>query len=208
MWLRRAHARAFAFYASVALLLAAAVILRWAGPTLVVSVPPRDPDAILSLASHEWERLPAVAAIGRKYPSAVILLTLPSPATEQNCHRCADRPGRLRQAGIDADRIHILTDAVSNTRDEALASLRYATRAKTKEIIIITSPYHTRRALATFRRTFGATDVKLAIQPALNWSPASPQRWWRHGYDRAYVTYEWAAILYYAIRFGIYPWNA
>jgi|SRR5688572_4453931 len=199
--------RAFAFYAFVALLLAAAVILRWAGPTLVISVPPSDPDAILSLASHEWERLPEVAATGRKYPSAIILLTLPSPATEQNCHRCADRAARLRQAGVDTDRIHILTDAVSNTRDEALASLRYTTQKKTKEIVIITSPYHTRRALATFRRVFAATEVKLAIQPSLATSPARPERWWAQPYDRAYVAYEWAAITYYAFRFGVYPWR-
>lgn len=199
--------RAFAFCAFVALVLAAAVILRWAGPTLVVSVPPSDPDAILSLASHEWERLPEVAATARKYPSAVILLTLPSPATEQNCHRCADRPARLRQAGIDTDRIHVLSDTVSSTRDEALASLRYTTRNKTKEIVIITSPYHTRRALAIFRRVFDATEVKLAIHPARATSTARPERWWEQPYDRAYVAYEWAAITYYAFRFGVYPWR-
>lgn len=198
-----------ALFAATVLLVVVTVGVRWAGHLLVVSLPPRrGPDAIVSLASHEWERLPAVATLAREYPSAVVLLTLPLRVTEQNCHRCSERRGLLIKAGVEADRVHILTDRVSNTRDEAAACLAYATRAKPSEIIIVTSPYHTRRALATFRRVFDGTEVKLAVHPALGTSPARPLQWWRQPYDRAYVAYEWAAIAYYAIRFGVYPWGA
>jgi uncharacterized SAM-binding protein YcdF (DUF218 family) len=198
-----------ALYAAAVLLLVAAVGVRWAGDLLVVSLPPRGPDAIVSLASHEWERLPATATLAREYPSAVVLLTLPLRVTEHNCHRCGDRQGFLIQAGVEADRIHILTaDPVLNTRDEAAACLAYARRTKPREMIIVTSPYHTRRALATFRLVFDGTGVKLAIHPALDTSPARPRCWWRQPYDRAYVAYEWAAILFYGVRFGVRPWNA
>jgi len=177
----------------------------WAGPALIVSVQPRNPDAIVSLASHEWERLPAVAALARRYPSSVVLLTLPVRVTDHNCYRCGERQGFLLRAGVEADRIQILPDRVSNTRDEAAASLAYARRTQPGEIIIVTSPYHTRRALATFRRVFVDTRVRLTIEPALATSPARPQRWWYHPYDRAYIAYEWAAIAYYGIRFGVVP---
>jgi uncharacterized SAM-binding protein YcdF (DUF218 family) len=194
-----------AICASGVLLLAIVAVLNRAGPALIVTVPERNPDIIISLASHEWERLPAAAVLAHKYPSAEVVLTLPSPATEHNCHRCEERPALLRQARIDARRIHVLSDPVSSTRDEALACLRYASRTKAREIVIVTSPYHTRRALATFQRMFQATDVKLAIYPALGTSAAHPKGWWRRHYDRAYVAYECAAIVYYALRFGIYP---
>ena len=182
--------------------------VRSAGHVLVVSVPPKEPEAIISLASHEWERLPEAAKLAREYPAAVVLLTVPLHVTEQNCHRCSERRERLIEAGVQADRILILTDRVSNTRDEAAACRAYLQQAKPSEIIIVTSPYHTRRALTTFRRVFDGTVVKLAVRPASSTSPAQPQHWWRGPYDRAYVAYEWAAILYYAIRFGVYPWTA
>ena len=46
-----------------------------AGSALVVSEPLASPDAIVSLASHEWERLPAAAALARQYPEALVVLT-------------------------------------------------------------------------------------------------------------------------------------
>jgi uncharacterized SAM-binding protein YcdF (DUF218 family) len=135
-------------------------------------------------------------------------LTVPLHITEQNCHRCGERRDVLIGAGVDGNRIHILPDRVSNTHDEAAACLHYVEQTKAAEIVVVTSPYHTRRALATFRRVFGGTEVRVAIRPATAASPARPQRWWQQHYDRAYVAYEWAAILYYAVKFGIYPWNA
>src|SRR5512146_2396106 len=44
--------------AIVVLLVGGAVLLPDAGTALVVSQPVDNPDAIVSLASHEWERLP------------------------------------------------------------------------------------------------------------------------------------------------------
>ena len=199
---RRLRARWIALCAAI---VSIAVCCVWAGHALIVSVEPRNPDAIVSLASHEWERLPAVAALARRHPSSVVLLTLPLQITEHNCYRCGDRQAFLIRAGVEAHRIQILPDRVSNTRDEAAASLAYARRTHPGEMVIVTSPYHTRRALATFRRVFDV-QVTLAIQPALATSPAQPERWWSYPYDRAYVMYEWSAIVYYALRFGVYPW--
>jgi hypothetical protein len=43
------------------------------------------------LASHEWERLPAAAALARRYPDALVLITVPRVVNEYNCHRCDER---------------------------------------------------------------------------------------------------------------------
>ena len=176
------------------------------GPSLIVAEPARDPGAIVSLASQERERLPAVVALAHRYPVATILLTVPTVVTELNCHDCNERQSTLLRNGIAPRRIRLLTDAGRNTFDEARACLAYVTDAGTNELLIVTSPYHTRRALATFRKVFENSGVRLAIHPAMNHSPIRLHRWWLYEYDLEYVAYESAAILYYAARYAVWPW--
>ena len=66
-------------------------------------------------------------------------------------------------------------------------------------------PYHARRALATFEHVFDGSGRSIGMEPAVRYSPARPRRWWMHGYDRAYVRYEWSAIVWYALRYGVVP---
>ena len=71
--------------------------LRHAGTALVVSRDLDSPDAIVMLASHEWERLPAAAALARRHPGAVVLLTVPVAVTQYNCHLCRIDPRGSRR---------------------------------------------------------------------------------------------------------------
>ena len=66
----------------------------------------------------------------------------------------------------------------------------------------MTSPYHTRRARATFQTVFRGTGIDISSVAA---SPANgdPTRWWADPYDRYYVRYEWAAILKYRLEYGV-----
>ena len=68
--------------------------------------------------------------------------------------------------------------------------------------MIVTTPYHTRRALAVFRSVFDGSGVEIGMAPASE-SPARPGRWWTTPYDRWYVAYEWAAIVYYAVKYRV-----
>ena len=70
--------------------------------------------------------------------------------------------------------------------------------------MVVTSPYHTRRSLATFRQVFAGTPITIGVVPAEATSPARPDWWWWAApYDRAYVGYEWAAITYYWFKYGV-----
>jgi len=174
-----------------------------AGSALVVSEPLASPDAIVSLASHEWERLPAAAALARQYPEALVVLTLPQPITEFNCHDCVHRAERLARAGVEARRIRVVPLTAPGTYGEAVATRALVTGQHLRSVLIVTSPYHTRRSLATFRTAFDATGVAVGVVPASATSPARPDSWWADPYDRAYVRYEWAAVLYYWMRYGV-----
>jgi uncharacterized SAM-binding protein YcdF (DUF218 family) len=153
------------------------------------------------LASHEWERLPATATVARRYPDALVLLTFPPEVTAYNCHRCLERIDWLALEGVHPDRVRSLAGA-ANTYDEAVAARRAAMRDGFTRLLVVTSPYHTRRALGTFHRVFSGTGVDVGIVPA---SPAQgePERWWRTAYDRYYVRYEWAALLVYWWKYGV-----
>lgn len=177
----------------------------WGGDTLLVDKPLDHPQAIVVLASHEWERLPAAAALARRYPAARLLLTLPVEVTEHNCHKCAERVNWLTEAGVDRTRVTVLPHRVTNTYDEATASRAFATRHGIDRLVIVTSPYHGRRALATFRHLFQTAGVAADLGLVTSAPGIDPARWWLRRYDREYVAYEWAGIVYYAVRFGVVP---
>jgi uncharacterized SAM-binding protein YcdF (DUF218 family) len=178
-----------------------------AGNLLVIAHPLTRPDAVLSLASHEWERLPAAARLASANPSSAVLLTLPPSVTPYNCYDCSGRVGRLERLGVAEQRVRILPLTSPGTHGEALAALAFARQTHLRRLLIVTTPYHTRRALATFRSVFEGSGVEIGIEPATMWSPARPERWWTAPYDRAYVAYEWAAVVYYAVRYRVVPWG-
>jgi uncharacterized SAM-binding protein YcdF (DUF218 family) len=99
------------------------------------------------------------------------------------------------EEGVGRERIRALRGSAS-THGEALAARRHAGREPFRRLAIVTSPYHTGRALATFSKVFEGTGVRVGVTPA---SPAQgrPYRWWLDPYDRHYVRYEWAARLKY-----------
>jgi len=192
-----------ALAAAAGLVVVLAALTPYAGAALVVDAPISSPDVIVSLASHEWERLPAAVALARRYPRALVVLTLPSSVTQFNCNDCAHRAERLMRAGVEADRIQIVPLTLGGTYGEAVATRGFVSERRLRSVLVVTSPYHTRRALATFRRALASAGVQVGVAPASSTSPARPPRWWASGYDRAYVCYEWAAVAYYRLRYGV-----
>jgi len=190
---------------ALVLALALLLVLSHAGTALVLTRPVAEPDAVISLASHEWERLPLTIALAHQHPAARVLLTLPEHLNGKNCYECEHRVEWLVRAGVGPDRITVLPVMGSSTYGEALTARRYVDehRSAIRRLLIVTSPYHTRRAFAVFESAFEGTGVTLGIMPATATSPARPDAWWRTPYDRWYVRYEWAAIVYYALRHGI-----
>ncbi len=183
----------------------ATAVLAWpaakAGDGLIVERAIASPDAIIMLASHEWERLPAAAALARRHPAAIVMITIPLVVTTYTCHRCGERIDWLAAEGVPEWRVRALRGA-SNTHGEALAALRYSRHEKFARLAVVTSPYHTRRSLATFTKVFEGSGIEVGVVPA---SPAQarPDRWWLTPYDRNYVRYEWAALFHYRVKYGV-----
>jgi uncharacterized SAM-binding protein YcdF (DUF218 family) len=198
---RRTRSRAVRAVIVVAALVLATVTALDAGTALITRVPLEQPEAILSLGSHEWERLPAAAEYARATPAALVFLSQPKAPSVHNCHDCAQRVEQLVARGVAPQRIVMLSQRVSNTREEAAAARTESERRGIRRLLVVTSPYHTRRAWRIFQRTFAGSNVAVGIVPSFPLSPADPERWWAAAYDRAYVRYEWAAMVYDWLRF-------
>lgn len=200
---RKRLLRAAIAAAAFVTVVACAAALPYAGSALVVSSPLSSPDAIVSLASHEWERLPAASELAHRYPHAFVVLTLPQPVTQFNCHDCVHRAERLMNAGVAVGRIRVVPLSLGGTYGEAMAVRGLVTEHELRSVLVVTSPYHTSRSLATFRQVLGGTGAAVGVVPASRTSPARPELWWVNSYDRAYVAYEWAARFYYRLRHGV-----
>ena len=188
----------------IGLLLAGTGAAFHAGTALIISEDASPPDAIVMLASHEWERLPAAAELARQYPSSLVLLTVPLSVNQWNCQQCAERPKQFEEHGVRRDRIRELSgDPAANTHGEAISVSRYIREHPIKRLLVVTSPYHTRRALHTFAHVLAGQGVEVGVAPASSFSPANPPRWWLGAYDRSYVPYEWAGIFYYRIKYRV-----
>lgn len=187
----------------LAIAVACAALGPYAGTALVVSAPVPTPDAIVSLASHEWERLPEAASQAGVFPDALVVLTVPTVVTQYNCFDCAHRQQRLIGRGVARRRIRHVPITASGTYGEALAMKSFMRTQNLHRLLVVTSPYHTRRSLATFNTVFADTPITIGVLPATATSPARPTSWWWSAYDRAYVRYEWAAIFYYRMRYGV-----
>jgi uncharacterized SAM-binding protein YcdF (DUF218 family) len=108
----------------------------------------------------------------------------------------------LFDAGIPHDRLTFLTSRVASTYDEAIVVRNFAEQAGVQSVLVVTSPYHSRRALWVFRRVL-EPDVRVGVDspPPGDQSP-TPGEWWlsRAGWHN--VGLEYAKLVYYRIKHG------
>lgn len=194
-WLRRLRHAALVVVGSL-------VVSMPLGPWLIREQPLDSPEAILVLGSHEYERLPEAALHARRWPDAVVLLTQPLMVTPYNCQDCANRARTLGEAGVSAGRVRVLEPPVQNTFDELQAAAAWLRTTGHRRLLVVTSPYHTRRVTGLTAQLLPGTTVGVAAC-AVPDGLATP--WWSRRYDRRYVLYEMAAMVDNSWRRGISP---
>jgi uncharacterized SAM-binding protein YcdF (DUF218 family) len=107
----------------------------------------------------------------------------------------------LLEGGVHENRIVLLEQRVSSTYDEAFALREYARSNGLRSVLIVTSPYHSRRALWVFRRVVGAKGVVVEIDPvAPGYQSPNPAWWWLTGRGWQHVGAEYVKLLYYLVR--------
>lgn len=108
----------------------------------------------------------------------------------------------LTRAGVPVADIETLKQTVSSTHDEALLLREYAEKHSLRSILIVTSAYHSRRALWTFRKVFEGSgiDVGLTIAEPGEQTP-SPVTWWLQPSGWRAVPGEYIKLIYYRLHY-------
>ena len=99
----------------------------------------------------------------------------------------------LVQEGVPDSAIQIFPDAVVNTQDEVEEISREMRRDGKHTVIIVTSPQHTRRVKALWRKLVG-DDPRLIVRAAPG-DPFDAEHWWRNTQDVLAVVRESLGLL-------------
>jgi len=96
----------------------------------------------------------------------------------------------------------IFTYGVRNTYDEAVNLRKLVQRHGWYSLIVVTDPFHTRRAGRTFRTLLPDVAIYLNATP----NPAhDPRRWWRTREGLGFVMKEMAKLVFYWAKYRIAP---
>jgi uncharacterized SAM-binding protein YcdF (DUF218 family) len=193
------------------LIVAAWSLLAWgAAHALIVRAELEHADAlaVLSGSSAYVERTDAAAQLWREGRAPLVLLTNDPmlsgwiEAERRNPSFVVLATEELRRAGVAADRIEVLPQSVSSTYEEAVALRDYARARGLRSILVVTSSYHSRRALWTLRRVFQGSGIEVglyAVAPGRQ-MPA-PATWWWHPFGWQVVALEYVKLIYYVLQY-------
>lgn len=108
----------------------------------------------------------------------------------------------LEKAGVPSQSIEVLMQPVTSTYDETEVVKAYAGQHGLRSILIVTSAYHSRRALWVFTRMFRDTGVQVGLDavPPGQQSPP-PETWWLSLRGWQQVPTEYVKMIYYKIRY-------
>jgi uncharacterized SAM-binding protein YcdF (DUF218 family) len=100
----------------------------------------------------------------------------------------------LQQMGVPSTAIFDSDQKQLSTRDEARYIMSYARARGFQRIIVVTSPYHTRRAGSMITRLAGRSPA--VVMRADRYERVDPDRWWRLPADRSDVVLEYLKTVY------------
>ena len=181
-----------------------------AARALIVDASLASADAIvvLSGSSAYVERTLKAAELYRQGRAPLVLLTDDhtrggwSQALQRNPYFVERATDELIKAGVPAERIKIIPGFASGTREEALIIKEYALMQQLRSVLIVTSAYHSRRALRTLRQAFAGTATTVGLEPApIGSTTPSTVFWWLRREGWRMVAGEYVKLGYYWLRY-------
>ena len=176
---------------------------------LIVNAPLEHADAIvvLSGASSFVERTHVAAQLYSEGTAEKVLLTNDNlqggwlSSEQRNPFFYERARWELERLGVPQSKIEVLGPIVSSTQEEALAVRDYVESSKIRSVLIVTSAYHSRRALRTFQRALAGRARVGLVSPPPGWQAPGAASWWLSARGWRTVPTEYLKIVYYWIRF-------
>lgn len=183
----------------------------WAGAkALIKEAPLETADAILVLGGSATykERTHEATRLLFEGRSRRILITNDnmrgpwSSAEQRNLFFYERSLEELKNAGVPAQNIDVVLKPVTGTYEEAEVIRDYAQQQGLHSILIVTSAYHSRRALWVFSRVFRDTGIRIGLisaRPGMESPP--PATWWLSVRGWKSVPTEYVKMIYYVINY-------
>lgn len=181
-----------------------------AARALIVNADLDSADAIvvLSGSSAYIERTHKAAELFHQGRAPLIILTDDntrggwSSALQTNPYFVERARDELIKQGVPANRISMVPVTVSGTHHEALAIKEYAVAQRLRSLLVVTSLYHSRRALRSLRHSFAGTNTDLGLETAVGAETPSPALWWLRVEGWRSVAGEYVKLVYYFFVYG------
>jgi uncharacterized SAM-binding protein YcdF (DUF218 family) len=183
----------------------------WAGAKFLIKEAPLDKaDAIVVLGGSATyrERAHEAARLLHEGRSRLILITNDdqrgpwSSAEQRNLYFYERSIEELVNSGVSPQNIDLVMNPVASTYDEAKLVREYAQQNKMQSILIVTSAYHSRRALWVFSRVFRDTDIRIGLATARSGEESPPPAtWWLSARGWKLVPTEYVKMVYYVIKY-------
>lgn len=168
-----------------------------------------DAIVVLSGGSTYLERTHRAAELYKQGRAKLIVLTDDhtrggwSSALQTNPYFVERARDELIKRGVPSDNIRVAPGFASSTRDEAFIIRDYALTQGFRSILIVTSAYHTRRALHNLQQSFSGTGISVGIAPAPTGAQTpAPAFWWVHIEGWRSVGGEYVKLVYYWLKYG------
>ena len=183
----------------------------WAGAKYLITEAPLDKaDAIVVLGGSATykERTHEAARLLFEGRSPSILITNDnqrgpwSSADQRNLYYYERSFEELEKFGVPSQNIDLLVTPVTSTYEEAQVVKEYAQQRGLHSILIVTSAYHSRRALWVFSKVFRDTGISIgltSVPPGEQTPPAAT--WWLSARGWKLVPVEYVKMVYYMIRY-------
>ena len=180
----RSHRVVVALGLLAIVVIAGLITLRRLGTWLVVNEPLARSDIIFVVDGQTPQRELEGAALFLEGWAPRVALTLPRDPTPADVRRLAGEPAPqerawqvLRRRGVPETAIVRLERVVENTDQELRVDFDYARAHGFRRVIIVSSPYHTRRVRMIWRSRFG-DEIPVSVR-VTRYEPLDPSRWWR-----------------------------
>lgn len=176
--------------------------------SLIVEKPMTRADAILVLSgsSTYLERTQKAAEIYKAGTSPKIVLTDDGSQggwdkqQRRNPFFAERARWELIKQGVPEDAIETLPGVVEGTHDEAILAEKLLRERNLGSVLLVTSPYHTRRTLSTFEtlihKNIDTVEIGITSPPPGLQSPL-PSYWWLSARGWRFVAGEYLKIVYY-----------
>ncbi len=159
---------------------------------LTVDSGPVKADVLVLLGGGSHERWERTAELFKEHVAPRIIVS--------GYGDCEINRHLLLAAGVPAAAIEI-EDKSRTTKENAQFTIQLLRGGKLKQVILVTSWYHSRRALVCFQHY--APDIKFYSRPSYF---ASARAEWAHNRIGSRVRLEYVKLLGYWIRYGVCPW--